>query len=62
MAHLSRVVVASSEKVLAFHLLAVVAKSVTTRGQVSIVLSQELLRREGQGGALAKCLLFNGRT
>jgi hypothetical protein len=32
MAHLARVVVASSEEVLAFHLLAMVAKSVTTGG------------------------------
>jgi hypothetical protein len=62
MAHLARVVVASSEEVLAFHLLAMVAKSVTTGGKVCIILSEVLLSRKGEGGTLPEGLLFQGRA
>jgi hypothetical protein len=60
-AHLPRVVVASSEEVLALHLLTVVAKSIATGGQVCIVLSEVVLSSKGEG-PVAKCLLFHWRA
>jgi hypothetical protein len=39
-----------------------VAKSVTTGGEVSIILSEVLLSRKGEGGTLPEGLLFQGRA
>jgi len=45
MTHLARVVIASGKKVLAFDLLAVMAKPIASRCKICIVLRQRMLLR-----------------
>ena len=61
MAHLPRVVVASSEEVLALHLLTVVTKPIATGCQVCIVLSEVVLSSKGEG-PVTESLLFHWRA